>query len=80
MIQLIWFIQLLILAYKDDTSIVFFQEVGHSIHIIDAYSNRNQALPHYIDLLKSKPMFMEITMHHLILKLLSLPVVVVEER
>ena len=43
------------LGYKDDTSIVFFQEVGHSIHIIDAYSNRNQALPHYVDLLKSKP-------------------------
>ncbi len=43
------------LGFKDDTTIVFFQEVGHQINIIDAYSNRNQALPHYIDLLKSKP-------------------------
>ena len=41
-------------GWKDDT-IVFFQEVGHSIHIIDCYANRNQALPHYIEVLKNKP-------------------------
>ena len=34
---------------------MFFQEIGHSINIIDCYSNRNQALPHYVEILKSKP-------------------------
>ena len=43
------------LGWKDDTTIVFFQEIGHSINIIDCYSNRNQALPHYVEILKSKP-------------------------
>ena len=43
------------LGWKDDTTIVFFQEVGHSIHIIDCYANRNEALPHYVELMKSKP-------------------------
>ena len=43
------------LGWKDDTTIVFFQEVGHSINIIDCYANRNQALPHYVEELKSKP-------------------------
>jgi len=43
------------LGFKDDTTIIFFQEVGHSIHIIDCYSNRNEALPHYIEYIKSKP-------------------------
>ena len=43
------------LGWKDDTTIVFFQEVGHSINIIDCYSNRNQALPHYVEIIKDKP-------------------------
>ena len=38
------------LGWKDDTTIVFFQEVGHSINIIDCYANRNQALPHYVEI------------------------------
>ena len=43
------------IGYKDDTAIIFFQDVGHSINIIDCYSNRNQPFPHYAELLKSKP-------------------------
>ena len=45
------------LGFNDSTSILFFQKVNHSIHIIDSYENNNQALPHYVQLIKDKPYF-----------------------
>ncbi len=47
------------LGFSDSTSIIFFQKVNHSIHIIDSYENNNQALPHYIQYIKDKPYFYE---------------------
>ena len=43
------------LGFNDSTSIIFFQKVNHSIHLIDYYENNNQALPHYVQVLKEKP-------------------------
>jgi len=42
------------LGYNDQTAIIFFQQVGASINIIDYYENRNQAFPHYAQVLKEK--------------------------
>ena len=35
------------IGYRDDTAIIFFQEIGHQINIIDCYANRNKPFPHY---------------------------------
>ena len=43
------------LGFNDSTSIIFFQKINHSIHLIDYYENNNQALPHYVQILKEKP-------------------------
>ena len=42
------------LGYSDNTSIIFFQLINHSIHIIDCYENEKEALPHYAEYLKEK--------------------------
>lgn len=42
------------LGYNDATSIIFFQQVGHNIHIIDYYENHNKPFPFYAQLLKEK--------------------------
>jgi len=42
------------LGYNDHNSIIFFQNLGHAIHIIDYYENKNEALPHYVQVLKEK--------------------------
>jgi len=42
------------LGYNDQTAIIFFQQVGTAINIIDYYENRNQAFPHYAQVLKEK--------------------------
>ena len=42
------------LGYNDQTAIIFFQQVGAAINIIDYYENRNQAFPHYAQVLKEK--------------------------
>jgi len=42
------------IGYSDSTSIIFFQQVGHAINIIDYYENNNQAFPHYAQTLKEK--------------------------
>ena len=42
------------LGFSDQTAIIFFQQVGGAINICDYYENRNQALPHYIQVLKEK--------------------------
>ena len=43
------------LGFNDSTAIIFFQQINHAIHIIDSYENNNEALPHYIQILKEKP-------------------------
>ena len=42
------------LGYTDATAIIFFQQINHSIHIIDYYSNEKEALPHYVEYLNNK--------------------------
>ena len=42
------------LGYNDQTAIIFFQQVGHQIHIVDFYENSNEAFPHYAQVIKEK--------------------------
>jgi len=42
------------LGFASETAIIFFQQVGGAINIIDYYENRNQAFPHYAQVLKEK--------------------------
>jgi len=42
------------LGYNDKTAIIFFQQIGHQIHIVDYYENSNEAFPHYAKVLKEK--------------------------
>jgi len=42
------------LGIGDSTAIVFLQLVGRSIHVIDCYENRNEGLPHYVEVLQRK--------------------------
>ena len=42
------------LGWNDLCCIIFFQEIGGTIRIVDYYENRNQALPHYAKVLKEK--------------------------
>ena len=42
------------LGYNDATSIIFFQQIGHNIHIVDYYENHNKPFPFYAQLLKEK--------------------------
>lgn len=43
------------LGYGDSTSIVFWQEVGTEIRILDYYEAHGESLAHYIKMLQSKP-------------------------
>ena len=43
------------LGYGDSCAIIFYQVVGQEIHIIDYYENHGEGLPHYAEVLKSKP-------------------------
>jgi len=42
------------LGVADHSSIIFFQQIGRAINIIDYHEERGQGLPHYIQLLKQK--------------------------
>ena len=42
------------IGFNDSTAILFYQNVGHAINIIDCYENNNQAFPHYAQILKEK--------------------------
>ena len=42
------------LGYNDASSLIFFQQVGHMIHIVDFYENTNEPLPHYAQVIKEK--------------------------
>ncbi len=43
------------IGFGDSTSIVFWQEVGGEIRIIDFYENNGEGIAHYAKLLQSKP-------------------------
>ena len=47
------------LGYNDQTAIIFFQQIGHNIHIVDYYENKNEAFPHYAQVLKEKDYVIE---------------------
>ena len=42
------------LGFNDATSLIFFQQIGHMIHIVDFYENTNEPLPHYAEVIKEK--------------------------
>ena len=42
------------LGWNDLTVLIFFQQIGHQIHIVDYYENNNHALPHYAQVIKEK--------------------------
>ena len=42
------------IGWNDSTAIIFFQELGHQINIIDCISDRNKPFPYYAELLKEK--------------------------
>jgi len=42
------------LGVADHSSIIFFQQLGRAINIIDYHEERGQGLPHYIQILKEK--------------------------
>ena len=42
------------LGFNDKTAVIFFQQIGHQIHIVDYYENSNEAFPHYAKVLKEK--------------------------
>lgn len=43
------------LGTKDSTVIIWFQIIGPNIHIIDCYEKNKEGLPHYVDVINSKP-------------------------
>ncbi len=43
------------IGYGDSTAIIFWQEVGGEVRLIDAYENHGEGISHYIKLLQSKP-------------------------
>ena len=45
----------------DATSIIFYQQLGNTIRIIDYYENNREGLPHYVNYLKQKEYVYE---HH----------------
>jgi len=42
------------LGVSDHTAIIFFQQLGNAINIIDYYEERGQGLPHYVDVVNNK--------------------------
>ena len=42
-------------GYSDACALVFWQNIGQEIHIIDYYENSGEGLEHYIDIIKKKP-------------------------
>lgn len=43
------------IGIRDSTSIIFYQQIGNVIHIIDSYQNSKEGLEHYINIINSKP-------------------------
>jgi len=42
------------IGFNDSTAILFYQNIGHAINIIDCYENNNKAFPFYAQVLKEK--------------------------
>ena len=42
------------LGFNDATALIFFQQIGHMIHIVDFYENTNEPLPYYAQVIKEK--------------------------
>jgi len=42
------------LGFGDNTSIIFSQQIGKEVHIIDCYENSGEGLPHYAKILQEK--------------------------
>jgi hypothetical protein len=42
-------------GYLDSCAVVFWQNIGQEIHIIDYYENSGEGLSHYLGVIKSKP-------------------------
>lgn len=42
-------------GWSDNTSIIFWQQVGKETRVIDCYEAFNQDIPHYVNLIDSKP-------------------------
>jgi phage terminase large subunit len=43
------------IGFNDDTAVIFFQDIGSQINIIDCFADRNQPFPYYAEILKEKP-------------------------
>jgi len=43
------------IGVRDKTSIIFFQNIGQTVRIIDCYENSKEGLEHYADVIASKP-------------------------
>ncbi len=43
------------LGFSDSTCIIFFQKIGQTVRIIDAYSKNKEGLEHYINIINEKP-------------------------
>ena len=61
-----------ILGVSDHSSIIFYQQLGRSINIIDYHEEKGQGLPYYIKMINDKDYVYKITLHHTTLKLPSL--------
>ncbi len=57
------------LGVSDHTAIIFFQQLGRAVNIIDYYEERGQGLPHYVQVIKIKITSTKITLHHTTSKL-----------
>ena len=42
------------LGVSDHSAIIFFQQLGRSVNIIDYHEERGQGLPHYVQIIKDK--------------------------
>src|ERR1044071_9388462 len=43
------------IGVRDSTSIIFFQTIGQTVRIIDAYENSKEGLEHYVKVIENKP-------------------------
>lgn len=43
------------IGFADSTALIFAQQCGQEVHIIDCYEASGEALPHYVGIIKSKP-------------------------
>lgn len=43
------------LGVRDSTTIIFFQTIGATVHMVDCYENTKEGLEHYVKVVKDKP-------------------------